>query len=159
MIIGIVGSEEAKFSPVGKLGAQKLIGELLTTPKLTYDHVISKVVSGGCHLGGIDKWAIEIAKELGLPTQEFLPKTRSWEEGYKPRNLQIANTSDFVFCITVDVLPPTFVGMCFDYCYHCKTNGHIKSGGCWTLKKAKRGKLYVVKNEGQVPEWACPPNV
>lgn len=140
MVIGIVGSEAAKFTEETEAKAKAVIRELL--PYYT------KVVSGGCHLGGIDIWAIQLAKELGRETQEFLPKTRNWE-GYKSRNILIAENSHIVVCITVKQLPESFKAKGWEkFCYHCKTNSHIKSGGCWTMhygkKIGKEGRLIVI---------------
>lgn len=134
MRIGIVGSEAAKFTPETEAKAREIIRAML--------HPGDIAISGGCHLGGIDKWAVEEAKKLGLEFKEHLPKIRSWEGGYKQRNLEIARDSDIVYCITVKELPPTYNGMRFSKCYHCNTTDHVKSGGCWTVKKAKEmGKV------------------
>lgn len=145
MIVGIVGSEAAKFTPAGKDRAQTAILEILERTEAT------AVVSGSCHLGGIDVWAAMVGAAMGIKVIEFPPKEQSWSFGYKPRNIQIAKTSDEVYCITVDKLPPFYSGMRFDGCYHCKTNDHVKSGGCWTMKYAmnhgKRGYLVVVQND------------
>ena len=143
MIIGIVGSEEAKFSGTGMFLAKETLRSLINDPSVT------EVVSGKCHLGGIDIWAIEIAKHYNKPFREFPPRKLSWEY-YKARNLIIAGESDAVYCVTVDKLPSTYKGMKFDYCYHCKTDTHVKSGGCWTMKQAirmgKHGELLVIQN-------------
>jgi len=127
--IGIVGSEAAKFTSE----TEKIARDSIKTLIDRHD----RVVSGGCHLGGIDIWAREEATKQGIPFIEFLPKTRNWE-GYKKRNIQIAETSNVVVCITVKELPPGYRVRGFEkYCYHCKTDEHIKSGGCWTVKYAK----------------------
>ena len=144
MILGLVGSEEAKFTKQGKIDACNMIRDSILRYKPT------GVVSGGCHLGGVDIWAIEVAKEMGISTTEFLPEGYSWLY-YKSRNELIAEESDAVVCITVAQLPPGFKeGGWEKYCYHCKTDKHIKSGGCWTMKRAhKLGKatqLFVVPN-------------
>jgi hypothetical protein len=136
MILGIVGAEGKKFSPEGIQIARLAIRQLLL------EHLPSKVVSGACHLGGIDVWAIEEARQEGILTEEFPPKYHDWATGYKPRNLQIVKASDVVACITVARYWDGYVGMRFPSCYHCLTNTHIKSGGCWTMKEAvKRGKV------------------
>lgn len=144
MIIGIVGSEEVKFTDTGKVNAFYFLSEIIDKPEVT------KVVSGGCHLGGIDKWAILNAKEYKKEFEEFLPKTLNWINGYKERNIKIAEASDIVYCITVNELPKEYTGMRFPLCYHCKTKDHVKSGGCWTMKYAeklgKQGKLIIVNN-------------
>lgn len=146
LTIGIVGSEEAKFTPSGKREAMDLLHKVIG------DENVSHVVSGGCHLGGIDSWAMEVAGSFFLKSRtEFKPKKLSWEGGYKTRNIQIAEASDVVHCITVKRLPEGFQGMRFELCYHCKTASHVKSGGCWTMHYAKKlGKrvvLHVIKNE------------
>lgn len=141
MRIGIVGSEAAKFDPRTEQLARAIIRQNIGPGYI--------VVSGGCHLGGIDIWAKEEAVQMGLQVIEHLPKNRSWSGGYKPRNLLIAQDSDRVICITVRGLPPEYRGMVFDYCYHCNTAKHVKSGGCWTVKQAikmgKAGEVIVVE--------------
>jgi len=127
--IGIVGSEAAKFTPETELIAREGIRNLLDR----YD----RVISGACHLGGIDIWAVEEAIKKNIPYIEYPPHVRNWE-GYKRRNIQIAETSNVVVCITIKELPPGYRVKGFEkYCYHCKTDQHIKSGGCWTTKYAR----------------------
>jgi hypothetical protein len=130
MKIGIVGSEAAKFTQAGEEEARRIIRVLLQPG--------DEVVSGGCHLGGIDIWAVEEAHKMGLYCHQYIPAVLSWEGGYKPRNILIAEQSDVVFCITVDQLPDTYDGMTFATCYHCHTTNHVKSGGCWTTKYARK---------------------
>ena len=153
MIVGIVGSEAAKFTEQGECLARAYIRNLLCGQgdDCGIELInITEVVSGECHLGGIDIWARQTAHEMSIPFTGFAPKVRNWSQGYMPRNLQIAERSDVVVCITVDQLPQAFTGMRFDYCYHCKTKEHVKSGGCWTrLQAEKMGKIgwtYVVAN-------------
>ena len=131
MNIGIVGHEAKKFTPKTEAMARELIRELLKAPG-------SRLVSGHCHLGGIDIWAEEIAVELGVAKLIFPPVEYSWEKGYKPRNILIAEHADVLHNIVVAAYPEDYDGMRFDYCYHCKTNEHIKSGGCWTAKQAQK---------------------
>jgi len=149
--IGIVGSEAIKFTPVTEREARNLIRRILSQ----YD-ARPTVVSGACHLGGIDLWAAEIGRELGLDVVEHAPRTLSWETGYKPRNLLIA-ASDVTHCITVSELPPSYTGMRFKLCYHCGTDSHVKSGGCWTVKQARRlgrlGHVWVVDPHGGVQQY------
>ena len=140
MNVGIVGHEEKKFNKTTETSAKEIIRNLL--------HEGDTVVSGGCHLGGIDIWAEEIADELNLEKIIHLPKTRRWSGGYKERNLAIAKDSDIVYCIVVEQYPENYEGMRFDYCYHCHTSNHIKSGGCWTAKKAKRARWFIIKPDG-----------
>ena len=132
MKLGIVGSEAAKFTPDTEEHCRWLIESWLNRREA------DGVVSGGCHLGGVDQWAAEIGRKMGLQVVEYLPRTRDWS-GYKSRNMQIAENSDEVICFTVKNLPPGFrEGGWERYCYHCKTGEHIKSGGCWTTKYARK---------------------
>jgi hypothetical protein len=137
MIIGIVGSEAAKFTKLTEPAARLAIRRLFLPE-------VSLVVSGGCYLGGIDVWSIEEAIIAGKPYKEFPAKERRWSgpSGYESRNVKIAEICDKLICIAVRELPPGYRGMRFDWCYHCRTGAHVKSGGCWTMKKAaKLGKL------------------
>lgn len=148
MNIGIVGSEGAKFSSIGEERARRIIDGLLMAG--------DTVVSGHCHLGGIDIYAEEAADRRGLQKLIFPPRELNWTNGYKPRNLLIARNSDIVYCITPNKLPPGYTGMRFKECYHCAKSGrnstdHLKSGGCWTVLKAiemgKRGEWITVDND------------
>ncbi len=134
LVIGIVGSEAAKFTKATEQAARAAIRRLLLEPGVV------KAVSGGCPLGGIDIWAREEAAKLGVPFDEYAPTKCQWSGpgGYEERNLQIVLASTKVACITVRRLPETYRGMRFDWCYHCKTGAHVKSGGCWTMKQAKK---------------------
>lgn len=138
MIIGIVGSEAAKFTAETEAKARAIIRTLLS-------HSDAILCSGHCHLGGVDIFAEEEAKALGRfdPQYIFPPKTLNWTNGYRPRNMQIARASDRVVCITLKALPASYSGMTFEGCYHCgdARPPHVKSGGCWTVLQAmKRGK-------------------
>lgn len=136
MILGIVGVERKKLTPARFVGAVTAINDLLNK----HDPV-DAISSGACHLGGIDLIAEHVADWWGIEKKIFAPKDLNWSTGYMPRNLEIAKASDAVYCITVKTLPEGYDGMRFDLCYHCGTNDHIKSGGCWTVKQAlKMGK-------------------
>jgi hypothetical protein len=144
MKIGIVGHAGDKFTPASEARARAIIRDLLTP-------VGSELVSGGCHLGAVDVWAEEEARALGIEQRIFRPATLSWAQGFKPRNLLIAQHSDVVHVIVVDRLPASYVGLRFSLCYHCGTRTHVKSGGCWTAKQAKMlGKevhWHIIKQE------------
>lgn len=131
--IGIVGHEGAKFTKAGEQEARRIIREILAPKSVV-------LVSGHCHLGGIDMWAEEEAKKLGRFDAHYIfpPATKSWESGYKPRNIRIAKVSDEVHVIVANEFPPTYTGKRFPFCYHCLTEEHIKSGGCWTAKYAEK---------------------
>lgn len=142
--VGIVGHAADKFTVPAMREARDVIRQLLTPG----DAVL---VSGGCHLGGIDIWAEEIADVLGREKVIHLPADHSWSKGYKPRNLLIAADADELHCIVVDAYPPGYRGMRFKACYHCNgATTHVKSGGCWTMNQAavagKKARLWIVEN-------------
>lgn len=88
MKLAIVGSRVLARNPE----AERLIEALLD------EHKPLMVVSGGAD--GIDSMAAKAARARGIPVQEFLPEISSWEQGYKPRNMLIAQHCDFLACIT-----------------------------------------------------------
>ena len=142
MKIGIVGHEKAKFTPVTESSAKKTIRRLLNEGDI--------LVSGGCHLGGIDIWAEEISDEKGLEKIIHYPEALRWSGGFRERNLKIAEDSDIVHCIVVEQYPEDYGGMRFDHCYHCNTSDHIKSGGCWTAKRTKNAVWHIIKPDGEI---------
>lgn len=147
MILGIVGSEAAKFTPETEAKVRMAIRGAIKAYGAT------KVVSGRCPKGGVDIYSIEEAKALGIETQEFPPTVFQWSgpSGYMARNKQIAESSDMVICFTLKSYDqmPNYNDMRFKSCYHCRTDKHVKSGGCWTAKYArqigKAGITIVVK--------------
>lgn len=154
--VGVIGSEAAKFTPVTRGSAKRLIAELLSPDD-------SVLVSGRCPLGGIDVWAEEEADILPRAKIIHEPEVMAWNPqgryGFMARNLDIAKDSDVVHVITVEELPSDFDGMRFDGCYHCARAGrvstdHVKSGACWTLNKAlkmgKRGFIHIIGPDGDV---------
>lgn len=142
MKIGIVGHEAAKFTPVTEAAARERIQSIILDANQMTTRLPNSIVSGRCHLGGIDIWAEEEGKALEMPLILFPPKHLRWHDGYRPRNLLIAQHSDIVHVIVVKELHDSYKGMRFDYCYHCETiTGqlpHVKSGGCWTGVQAHR---------------------
>lgn len=146
--LGIVGNGADKFTPLGVQRAQDWISKGLQR----MSDVV--VVSGRSPMGGVDVWAESIARLLGKATDIYPPKTLDWA-GYRVRNLQIASHSDRIVVVVADRLPPGYVGMKFDYCYHCLKMGrdsmnHIKSGACWTamqaLRLGRRTQWHIVSN-------------
>ena len=144
MKIAIVGHEAAKFTLEMAQKANDIIAGLI-------GHLMDPddfVVSGHCHLGGIDIWAEEMATQLGIGKMIFPPAKLEWSGGYRERNIQIAKACDVIHNIVVAEYPPNYKGMVFKGCYHCvkrpnRSHGeHIKSGGCWTawLAHEKFGK-------------------
>lgn len=154
MNIGIVGHEAAKFTNTTRATAREVIRRLIDFHGVT-------VVSGHCHLGGIDIWAEEEADQLGKETLIFPPKELNWANGFKARNIQIAKASDIVHVILVRELPPDYRGMRFKKCYHCDGDktmlDHVKSGGCWTGRYAKNTlhkpvRFHVIDPSGSLSE-------
>ena len=137
MIVGVVGAEGAKFTASGEAEARCAIIDAIAGAEL--------VVSGACHLGGVDVWAIEEARRAGIHTREYPPRVLNWSQGYKPRNIEIATAADVLLNITVARLPSAYSGMRFKLCYHCGMAEHIKSGGCWTAKYAERLGKHAVR--------------
>lgn len=76
--LAIVGST----SLAGNAEAERIIEDALDR----YDPVV--VISGGAE--GIDQMAADAARRRGIEVIEHLPARRSWEGGFKPRNLLIA---------------------------------------------------------------------
>lgn len=146
MIVGIVGHAQDKFTLETEALARCTILTILSDP------IVTSVSSGHCHLGGVDIYTEEIAEWLGLPTHIFPPASRSWDKGYRERNMRIAQVSDIVYSLVVASYPPGYTGMRFSSCYHCGTSNHVKSGGCWTAKYARKlgkpGEVYVITDSG-----------
>lgn len=147
MRVAIVGHASDKFTDVTEEKAHDAIRSILDGHRIMHevgqeDEPI--LVSGGCHLGGVDIFAEFIADALGIQKEIYYPKTQKWEGGYKQRNLQIAEACDVAWCIVVADYPEGYNLRKFGardgkpYCYHCNTDTHVKSGGCWTVKKAEK---------------------
>ena len=141
--VGIVGNEGAKFTTDLERQARACIRGILRR------HPGCVVVSGHCHLGGIDLWAEQEAQAAGHETCIYEPDVLTWGDdgpriGFKSRNLMIAETSCEVHNIVVANYPPAYTGMRFTSCYHCKKRmpTHVKSGGCWTAWQAKKMGKY-----------------
>jgi len=97
-VLAIVGSRDIPQYVAESLIRQSVLG-----------HKPRMVISGGAR--GIDRYAVEIAREMGIATMEFLPSQQTWDApevgestetfdgtdlritvpgGYKQRNLRIA---------------------------------------------------------------------
>ena len=143
MTVGIIGHEQAKFTPRTEAEARRLIHKIFARTEATL------IVSGECPLGGVDFYAREEAEAAGIPFQGFPPASNDWETGFRPRNIQIAEASAVVYSLVVAELPASYTGRRFPVCYHCGTADHIKSGGCWTVKHARslgrRGHVLVIR--------------
>lgn len=154
-VLGIVGHAADKFTPVTEDLARRAIRGAII------HYGATKVVSGACPMGGIDVWAIEEAKKLGVDTLEFPPAVNRWEgtkdqPGFHQRNMQIAEASDIVISFVLTEFPLGFDARKFPFCYHHSdqkewhsAHPHIKSGGCYTVKYArsigKVGKTIILR--------------
>lgn len=142
MNIGIVGHAAEKFPPWCRDDVKFFIRGLLAAYGST-------LISGACHMGGVDVWSEEIALELKRKAIIHKPAVLNWSGrgGYRDRNLMIARYSDVIHVIVVKKLHPEFSsGITFSLCYHCGTSvsPHVKSGACWTARQAmKMGKTAI----------------
>jgi hypothetical protein len=130
--IGIVGSGAEKFRTDQIEVVKTLIESLLSDPA-------DSLVSGASPGGGIDDWAEQVADRLGRAKLIHAPKNQSWKDGYRRRNLRIARDSDIVHVIVPRDYPVDYMGKRDVTCYHCagsEVPRHIRSGGCWTGRKA-----------------------
>jgi hypothetical protein len=132
MRIAIVGAEESKWSKEQQRKVKQTIKQILGSALELFkpDDVI--LVSGHCPKGGVDIWAEEIAKELGIKTEIYAPEVNQWEDekmiehgvgysqvykirkGYKSRNILIAEACDILY----DIEPA-------HSCKYCKGKGFI----------------------------------
>jgi len=115
----IVGSSKAKETTNVMKTLHNIIGQF--NPK----HDI--FVSGGAK--GIDSIAEDIATRLGFKTEICYPAYEGWE-AYKVRNMTISNISQYLYCVVLKGND--------EFCYHCKSGTHNRSGGCWTYEYARR---------------------
>ena len=124
--IAIVGSELKYWKPEQEKLVKQHIKDIFSLEKDFFQEIL---VSGGCPKGGVDIWAEEVADELKIPKRIFKPNSMDWI-GYKARNILIAKACDVLYCID-----PKWRGG--------------KTGGQWTLRKAKElGKdTYLVEIE------------
>ena len=144
--VGIVGNERAKFTVHTAEAARCLIAKLLDGA--------TAVVSGHCHLGGVDIWAEQTGRAMKLGLIIHRPAELNWQRGFKPRNIAIARDSTEVHVIVVAKYPRTYTDRKFEECYHCKRKDHVKSGGCWTgiraLKLARPVTWHIIAPNGAV---------
>ncbi len=131
MKIAIVGSSH--LSETEELDARKSSGLILN--QLIKEYGVNDItfISGGAK--GVDTEAEDVAKQLGIKTIIHKPLENKWENGYKPRNIKIAQECDILYCFPTKVKTTE--------CYHCKAEDHEVTGGCWTMKYAKSLKKEV----------------
>lgn len=136
---GIVGPRADKFHAPAEAWARYRIRELLKPG--------DEIVTGACPEGGVDIWAEEIGLQLGLRMIVHPPVTRDWN-GFKARNIKIAEDYEEGVCVSPRALPSTYRGTRSKGCYHCGRDDHVVSGGCWTLQYGRRlgkpGRVIIV---------------
>jgi hypothetical protein len=168
MNIGIIGAEAKKFTDKTKMAAMAAIENTITGLWRGSGNMPT-IVSGHCHLGGVDIWAEEAADHYQIRKLIFPPKKLAWEGGYKQRNIQIAEASDVIYVIGVREFPPGYSPEVWNKngCYHCKKHlihleapenckyypvahgyeqKHVKSGACWTA-------WYAIEQLGKEAYW------
>ncbi len=140
--LGIVGHAQDKFTHLTELTARSKIIEFILQYKPT------SIISGHCHLGGVDIYAEEIASSLDIPLIIHKPLILSWsgKGGYRDRNLKIAKDSHLTLVVVVKDYPVHYTGLRFNGCYHCggRNPKHVKSGACWTAWKSKRREWIII---------------
>lgn len=139
--LAIIGHAQDKFTSHAESLAYQAIYELIT------HYQPSIIISGGCHLGGVDIYAEHVANALSIPTRIYKPARLSWSGGYRERNLKIAHNSSLVAVVVVESYPLAYTGQRFNGCYHCGNRNppHIKSGACWTAKHSRRAIWRIIK--------------
>lgn len=83
-VLAIVGSRELQ----GDARVTALINDALDR------YAPALLISGGCV--GVDRMAVEAADLRGIKWREYLPAVENWEQGYKPRNIDIAEACDYL---------------------------------------------------------------
>lgn len=152
--LGIVGHAAEKFTPTTERLARRAIDRAIKALNP------GRIVSGGSPMGGVDRWAEDAARAAGIEMVVHLPE-RHQERYFLARNRLIAQDSSHLIVVVVTELPPGFSGMAFPVCYHCKTKEHVKSGACWTAKRAlELGKrvrwCYIHRDSVEFKPWVIP---
>ena len=132
MKIAIVGA--SRLTSIEEKTARESCEILLKQVVREHGRTKTVLVSGGA--SGVDTIAEGVANELGITCNIHIPTSANWD-GYKARNLKIAQECDVIYCF------PTKLKL--EPCYHCGMHDHERSGGCWTVKQAK-----TLKKEGHV---------
>jgi hypothetical protein len=133
--IGFVGSSERHWNKQSKIKATQKISEILNQCIIQYGKENIVFVSGRSKKGGIDVWAEITAISLGVETKIYPAEVEKWDDlnemiadphpspmkrfkGYMSRNIDIAKTSDILFCID--------------------PKGRDGGGGQWTMNYARK---------------------
>jgi hypothetical protein len=126
MKIGIVGSSKA---PVNEESIRFVEDIIVDYPQDTV------FVSGGAK--GIDEIVEMACMVVGRKLIIHKPKTENWE-GYKERNIIIAHECDKVVCVALRSKDKD------SYCYHCGSEEHERTGGCYTARRCKEFEVKIL---------------
>ncbi len=126
--VAFVGADSTKWNKQTEIVARLKIINTMRYYMSAYPNSFIPI-SGHSPKGGIDIWAEEIAKGLGLEMKIYAPDIFAWEAngkiGYKKRNMMIAENCDVLF-----VFSPMVNGK------------RVWNGGLWTANYAKKiGKI------------------
>lgn len=113
---------------------------LIESEILSYSKDDTVIISGGA--SGADYWAEYIAKQNGYDFELYAPQEKS-KDFYLARNRAMARMSTRVVSIALPLREQR--------CYHCDKSGrdsnHERTGGCYTLKHASNGVVYVLGDD------------
>ena len=90
-------------------------------------HPNSEIITGDAD--GVDKIVREFLSPEFHVTVEKTNNKRWDNDGYKSRNIRIAQRADVVYSIATKKIKDR-------RCYHCYEQNHDRTGGCWTKKYA-----------------------
>ena len=164
--IAIVGSAADKFIPETEAKAREIINSILTEAQKKYGDGLV-MVSGGCHLGGVDIFSEEESFKLKIKTQIYKPQVLQWNRpgtyGFKKRNRDIAEHCNELHVVVPAKYPDSYTGFRYKACYHCggpkdpRATDHIKTGGDWTANVAihLRKKVYRHIIDKEVVSYVC----
>lgn len=128
MKIGIVGSSKIQLEDALPV-VEKII--------MMYNPTTTEFVSGGA--AGVDRAVMIVCDLFNIKFTPYPPDVESWNDvgdkiGYKTRNLKIAAVSDHVVSIALSG----------GYCYHCHSDTHQKTAGCFTARRCKSFEIFVI---------------
>jgi len=127
-IIGIVGSSKIPFNSK----SEKFIYDILHKLKNKWETVI---VTGDAT--GVDAITRTLCLKYNLQHSVIYSKLDKFEGGYKQRNKIIADYCDEIISIALPVSKTP--------CYHCNSETHERTGGCYTGKLNGNYKVLVMQ--------------
>jgi len=90
-------------------------------------HPNSEFITGDAE--GVDKVVrVMLSPEFNLTVEKA--NNKRWDnDGFKERNIKIAQEADIVYSIATKKIKDK-------RCYHCDEQNHDRTGGCWTKRYA-----------------------